>query len=209
MAFALWQHPRPMNRQIPTFVVASRRVFLGLGLFALLLSCASQARAQAKAEADSEGAVEVRGDVEKPGQLTVRELAAMAPSRVEWTVHGKTRTIVGVPLAKVLERFGVGPGPMSKEMAPKDKRPGYKQVIVASAPDGFQSVLSVAEISEGMGKTQALLVYKIDDKPLPAAEKPLRLVVVSDGEPSRSLYKLQRLDIVDLRKIIPPAQAKK
>jgi DMSO/TMAO reductase YedYZ molybdopterin-dependent catalytic subunit len=197
---------RPISALSVVNPTAFRRALLGLGLLALLL--AAEARAQPAAAADAEGVVEVRGDV-TPGQLTVRELQAMPPSRLEWTVHGKTRTVVGVPLAKALERFGVLPGPMTKEMAAKDKRAGYKKVIVASAPDGFQSVLSVAEISEGMGKTQALLVYKIDDKPLPQNEKPLRLVVVSDGEPSRSLYQLARIDIVDLRKIIPPAQPKK
>lgn len=148
----------------------------------------------------------MRGDVASPGSLTLRELAALPTVQVDWTMHGKTRKVLGVPLAKALERFGVGPGPMSKEMAPKDKRPGYKKVLVASAPDGFQAVLSVAEISEGMGKTQALLVFQIDGQPLGAEEKPLRLVITTDGEPSRSLYRLQRIDVIDLRKVVPPTE---
>lgn len=155
--------------------------------------------------ARSQEAVEVRGDVASPGSLTLRELAAMPTVQADWTMHGKTHKVLGVPLAKALERFGVGPGPMTKQMAPKDKRPGYKKVLVASAPDGFQAVLSVAEITEGMGKTQALLVFQIDGQPLRAEEKPLRLVILTDGEGSRSLYRLQRIDVVDLRKIVPPA----
>lgn len=187
----------------PIFV-RSRRALLPLHVAAALL-WSSLAVAQPLPD-PANAAIEVRGDVDKPGSLTMKELTAMPSLKVDWTAHGKTRSVTGVPLGKALERFGVGPGPMSKEMQPKDKRPGYKKVIVASAPDGFQAVLSVAEITEGMGKTQALLVWKVDDKPLPPNEQPLRLVIVTDGEPSRSLYRLQRLDIVDLRKIIVPPQ---
>lgn len=200
-----------MPRMRGKSLVVSCRLQRGLLLVNLLgasLALPTGAVAESAAS-ESTDAIEVRGDVTTPGTLNLRELQAMPTVQADWTVHGKTRHIVGVPLAKALEKFGVGPGAMSKEMAPKDKRAGYKKVVVASAADGFQAVLSLAEISEGMGKTQALLVFQIDGQPLRAEEKPLRLAVLSDGEPSRSLYQLRRIDVVDLRKVIPPMQAGK
>jgi DMSO/TMAO reductase YedYZ molybdopterin-dependent catalytic subunit len=149
-------------------------------------------------------AVQVRGDLAAPGALTVSELQALSPITQSWSMHGQTHTVVGVPLGKVLQRFGVTPGPMGKTLSPAEKRPGYKLAVIASAPDGFQAVFSLAELTEGMGRTQALLVFEVDGQPLPPEQRPLRLVVPTDGEPSRCLYALQKLDIVDLRKIVAP-----
>lgn len=187
------------------FPAPARRSLAALS-FSLLLDAGS-AVAAAPAPPPAE-AIQVRGEVSAPGPLTVAELQKLGAISATWTVHGKSRTVVGVPLAKALERFGVVPGPMSKEMAPADKRPGYKKAIVASAADGFQAVFSLAEVTEGMGKTQALLVWQLDGQPLPAEQRPLRLIVLSDGEPSRSIYRLQRLDVVDLRKLGPAAAGK-
>jgi hypothetical protein len=38
-----------------------------------------------------------------------------------------------------------------------------------------------------------------DGKPLPEDRGPLRLVVLTDKEPSRSIYNLRKLEILDLR----------
>ena len=149
--------------------------------------------------------IDVRGDVPKPGPLRLAELEAMTPATFTWVAHGQSHTAFGVPLATVLRRFGWEPGVMGKTMAPAEKRVGYKRVIVATAPDGFQAVFSAAEIAPGMGKTQAVLAWMVDGKPLPAEQGPLRLVVLTDDEPSRSIYHLQRLDIVDMRRIVPVA----
>jgi hypothetical protein len=45
-----------------------------------------------------------------------------------------------------------------------------------------------------MGPTHAVLAWSVDGKP----QEPLRLVVTTDKEPSRSIYKLVRLEVVDL-----------
>ena len=56
-----------------------------------------------------------------------------------------------------------------------------------------------------MGPTRVLVAWKVDGKPLPEGEGPLRLVVITDKEPSRCLRALQRLDVVDMRKLVAPA----
>jgi hypothetical protein len=60
-------------------------------------------------------------------------------------------------------------------------------------------VLSCAEVFESMGATRAMVVWKVDGKPLPEDRGPLRLVVLTDKEPSRSIYSLRKLEILDLR----------
>lgn len=50
-----------------------------------------------------------------------------------------------------------------------------------------------------MGPTRALLVWKMDGKPLPETMGPFRLVVLTDQEPSRSVFQLVKLEIIDLR----------
>lgn len=97
---------------------------------------------------------------------------------------------------------------MSKTLPPAEKRLGYKRVVVVTAPDGFQSVFSAAELSEGMGKTQVLVVWMVDGRPLPTEQGRLRLVVPTDAERSRSLHTLRRIDVVDMRRIVPVAPTK-
>ena len=174
--------------------------------FAGALGLVGSARAETATPA-TPPVLEVRGDLPKPGPLRLTELTAMTPATFTWVAHGQSHTVLGVPLATVLRHFGWEPGVMGKTIPAAEKRVGYKRVIVATAPDGFQAVFSAAELAPAMGKTQAVVVWMVDGKPLPPSEGPLRLVVLTDEEPSRSVYHLQRLDIVDMRRIVPAAAA--
>ena len=49
-----------------------------------------------------------------------------------------------------------------------------------------------------MGPGEVLVVWAVDGKPLAPAEGPLRLAVLTDAEPSRSLRQLKKLEIVDV-----------
>jgi hypothetical protein len=114
-------------------------------------------------------------------------------------MHGRTRRATGVPLDKLLGKAGFNAGPMGKDVPAREKRSGWKKAVVATAADGFQAVFSCAELFPEMGPTRALVAWEIDGKPLPAEEAPFRLVVTTDKEPSRSLYKLVKIEVVDLR----------
>src|SRR5262249_36962818 len=141
----------------------------------------------------------VSGDLPSPGAPTRADLEALGTVTVEWTAHGHTRKAVGVPLDKVLAKAGFSAGPMGKELAPGEKRSGWKKAVIASASDGFQAVFSAAELFPEMGPTRAIVAWELDGKPLPGDEAPFRLVVTTDKEPSRSLYKLVKIEVVDLR----------
>jgi hypothetical protein len=141
----------------------------------------------------------VSGALMRPGTIELSELKALGAEAATWRDHKGEHAVVGVRLDKVLVHFGFDPGPMGPDVPKSEKRSGWKKVVVASAPDGFQAVFSCAEISAQMGSTRALVIWEMDGKPLPASMGPLRLAVLTDQEPSRSLYQLSRLDVVDLR----------
>lgn len=50
-----------------------------------------------------------------------------------------------------------------------------------------------------MGPTRALVVWKIDGQPLPPGTGPFRIVVLTDQEPSRSVFAVAKLEVLDLR----------
>jgi hypothetical protein len=141
--------------------------------------------------------VRVDGALPKSATLTQSDLEKLGATTVSWTSHGQTHQVTGVRIDKVLVHLGFTPGPMGKDVSVKEKVKGYRQVLLATARDGFQAVFSCAEVSEGMGPTVALIVWQIDGKPLAADVGPFRIVVTTDGEPARSIRQLSHLHIID------------
>ena len=146
----------------------------------------------------AEAPLQIGGALVRPAALQIKDLEAMQPVKETWTAGGGSRPVLGVPLEKLLERQGLRPGRMGDDGTEGGK--GWRRVVVASAPDGFQAVFSVAELTPHLGGTRALVAWKIDDKPLPADCGPLRLVVLTDKVASRSVHALNRLEVVELGK---------
>ncbi len=140
----------------------------------------------------------VEGALPQPGTLSQVELEKLGSTTVGWMSHGQTHRVTGVRLDKVLLHAGFTPGPMGKDVPVKDKVKGYREVLVATARDGFQAVFSCAEVMEGMGTTAAFVVWQVDGKPLGPEVGPLRLVVLTDGEPARSIRQLDSLRVLDV-----------
>jgi hypothetical protein len=72
------------------------------------------------------------------------------------------------------------------------------QVVVAIAGDGYQAAFSCAELSDEIGATKVLVVWRIDGEPLRPKTGPFRLVAVTDNEGSRSVFQRVRLVVVDV-----------
>jgi hypothetical protein len=142
--------------------------------------------------------VRVEGALPKTGTLGQAELEKLGSTTVAWTSHGQTHQVTGVRVDKVLLHFGFTPGQMGKDVPVKEKVKGYREVLVATARDGFQAVFSCAEVMEGMGATAAFIVWQVDGKPLGPEAGPLRLVVTTDGEPARSIRQLDSLRVLDV-----------
>lgn len=60
------------------------------------------------------------------------------------------------------------------------------------------AVFSVGELLGTLGATNAVLIWEMDGKPLPAEFAPFRLVVSTDKAGSRSIYQLTKLHVQDL-----------
>jgi DMSO/TMAO reductase YedYZ molybdopterin-dependent catalytic subunit len=121
--------------------------------------------------------------------LTQADLEALGPLTTDWTSHGEKHQVTGVPLDKVLAKIGFTPG--------EKKHLGYRKVLIATGADGYKAVFSTAELTESMGSTRALLVWKMDGKPLPKEQGDFRLVVLTDKEGARCVYQLVKLELLE------------
>jgi hypothetical protein len=133
------------------------------------------------------------------GELQRADLEALAPAAFTGKLDGAEHQLRGAPLGAILKKRGFTPGPMGHEVPKQDKRAGYKLVVLATAADGFQAVFSCAEVAEGMGATRAFVLFEVDGKPIEGEKGPFRLWVQSDVEPSRSIWSVQKLEVVDPR----------
>lgn len=164
-------------------------------------------------DAGAAGSLKIEGDLIKNGSLSVSELAELGAVTLEWvdgraktctppakpTEAGCTHTITGVRLDRVLLRQGFTEGPMGPQVHPKQKHQGLRGAVIASAADGFEAVFSVGEVLETLGATNALLVWEMDGKPLPADLGPLRMLVLTDKGGSRSIHQVTGLRVIDLK----------
>ena len=164
---------------------------------AVALLCLFALGASVQAQEPVPKTIEVSGALPRSASLGQAELSALGASTGTWTLHGTRHQVTGVRLDKVLTHLGFTPGPMGKDVPVAEKRAGFRKVVVATARDGFQAVFSVAECFQGMGPGEVLVVWAVDGKPLPPADGPFRLAVLTDGEPSRSLRQLKKLEVVD------------
>jgi DMSO/TMAO reductase YedYZ molybdopterin-dependent catalytic subunit len=179
--------PAPRFRD-PRHPAGARRALVGAALGACLAGPALGA--------DGAGVLHVGGAIARPASLSLADLEALGPVTATWTAGGERRRVLGVPLDRLLARYGLETGRMGD--GPGEGGKGWRRVVIASAPDGFQAALTVAEIAPHMGATRALVAWKIDGKPLPPDRGPLRLVVLTDKVASRSVYALSRLEVVAL-----------
>lgn len=157
--------------------------------------------------------LKVEGDLIKNASLSVNELAELGTVTVDWldgraktctapaksTEAGCTHTVTGVRLDRVLLRLGFTEGPVGPQANPKQKHQGLRGAVIAMAADGFEAVFSVGELLETLGATNALLVWEMDGKPLPAALGPLRILVLTDKGGSRSIHQVTGLKVIDLK----------
>src|SRR5436190_19271372 len=75
-------------------------------------------------------------------------------------------------LDRVLAHSGFDAGPGGPTLTPRERRPGWRHLVVATAADGFLAVFTCAEVMPEMGPTQAFVVWSRDGGPLPPDEGP-------------------------------------
>lgn len=73
--------------------------------------------------------------------------------------------------------------------------------LVATGADGYQALVSLAEISPGLGNQRVLIAYRLDDQPL--ARGMARLVVGGDGKAGRSVSALEAIEVFAAAPAVP------
>lgn len=111
-------------------------------------------------------------------RLSAAQLAALPRDSVSARFHdGPAQWFTGPSVLAVLRRAGARVDTI--------RGPALARYLVVEASDGYRVVLSLAELAPTLGNRSALLVDRVDGKPVPAAEGPWRLVVPEDVHPSR------------------------
>lgn len=96
-------------------------------------------------------------------------------------------------MGEILKRAGA---PLAAEL----RGNAIATYVVASATDGYQVVLSLAELDSTFTRNDIIVADTIDGKPLFAYRGPLRIVAPKDMRGARSIRMLERLEVVRLRK---------
>ncbi|MGE0142836.1 MAG: molybdopterin-dependent oxidoreductase [Planctomycetota bacterium] len=171
------------------------RSFVGLGLGMVLFgACASD---RAFESAASEPRLIIAGEIPRPGTWSTEQLEALGSEDVDWVFRDQRHTYHGLRLDRLLQHVGFEAGPGGASVPPRDRRTGWRRVVIAKARDGFRAVFTCAELMPEMGRTRAYLVWRRDGETLPADEGPLRLIVTTDQKGSRSARQLSELRITD------------
>jgi DMSO/TMAO reductase YedYZ molybdopterin-dependent catalytic subunit len=121
----------------------------------------------------------VGGDVERPQQWTMDDLAALPRREVRARDRdGKEATFAGVALVDLLRLAGV---PLGQEL----RGPHLATYLLIEAADGYRVVFALPELDPAFTDREVLLADRRDGQPLAAAEGPLRLVVPGEKRHAR------------------------
>ena len=99
--------------------------------------------------------------------------------------HGHKVDVSGIDLRDVLRAAGVEPPQQVRGAA-------LRQVLLASAKDGYVAAFSWAELDPALGGRRVFVVTE----GLTPDEGPLRLVVPADARPARWVRQLQALRLI-------------
>lgn len=155
------------------------------------------------------GALTVAGHLPRAGQIAREQLESLGAEDIPWTFRDQAHVYRGIRLDKLLTHFGFEAGPGGSSVTPRDRRPGWRDIVVATAADGFVAVFTCAELMPEMGPTRAFVVWSRDGEPLPTDEGPLRLVVATDQKGSRSARQIVDLRVLDVRALIAAGPARR
>jgi DMSO/TMAO reductase YedYZ molybdopterin-dependent catalytic subunit len=137
--------------------------------------------------------VQIAGAVKQPLTLRAEDLAAMPRASVKTASNGMETTYDGVWLHEILKKAHA---PQGTELRGKALA-GY---VLAEAQDGYQVLFSLAELDPTFIDNQILLADTANGKPLSGAQGRFRLVVPKDKLGARSIRRLSKIEVVQLRK---------
>jgi DMSO/TMAO reductase YedYZ molybdopterin-dependent catalytic subunit len=150
--------------------------------FAVVLVCAAVlvgARTPTALAAAGEVVFRIGGDVERPQQWTLDDLATLPRREVRARDRdGTEATFAGVALIELLRLAGV---PVGEKL----RGSNMALYLLAEAADGYRVVFALPELDPAFTERVVLLADHRDGQPLAAAEGPLRLVIPDEKRQAR------------------------
>jgi DMSO/TMAO reductase YedYZ molybdopterin-dependent catalytic subunit len=144
--------------------------------------------------APSAAALTVGGAVEHPLTLSLADIAKMRRSAIQTKAHdGSTVSYEGVLISDLMQAAGV---PSGEKLRGAD----LAACLLATAKDGYRVVFSLAELDAAFTDSKVLVADRMNGKPLPAGQGPLKLVAPRDKRAARSVRELERLEVVRVAK---------
>lgn len=150
--------------------------------------------------AATDAALTIANEAEPSVKLSLPLDKELPRQRVTVELDGKQVTYEGVLISALLERAKVRIGANARG-------PLVTRYLVLTAADGYRVVLSISEVDPYITDQTVLVAERRDDQPLPAAEAPLRLIVVGDKHYRRWIRQLVAIDV--LRAPVKEADAKR
>ena len=105
---------------------------------------------------------------------------------------GKEEKYEGVRVSDLLKKAGVVLGEM--------RSPEVRSYVIATAPDKYKVVYSLAEIDPVMTSNEIIVADKLDGKPLDAKHGPFQIIVPGDKVPWRWIHMVNSLEVVEVGK---------
>jgi len=150
--------------------------------FAVALVCGTVlvgTRAPAPLAAAGEVVFRIGGDIERPQQWTLDDLATLPRGEVRARDRdGIESTFTGVALIDLLRLAGV---PLGEKL----RGSNMALYLLVEAADGYRVVFALPEVDPAFTERVVLLADRRDGQPLAAAEGPLRLVVPDEKRQAR------------------------
>ena len=113
----------------------------------------------------------------------------MPRTTVEATDHDGTRaTYEGVLLFEILKAAGA---PLGDRLRGKT----MMTYVLAKAKDGYQVLFALPELDPGFADQTVLVADRVNGKPLPDGQGPLRIVAPHEKRPARWIRMLQELKV--------------
>jgi DMSO/TMAO reductase YedYZ molybdopterin-dependent catalytic subunit len=151
----------------------------------LLLTHPTWVNAQTKPEAT----VKISGEVSQPLTIGAAELQKAERVAVDRKDRdGKVHHYTGVLLSALLTQAGTTLG--------KDLRgENLTKYVLVEASDGYQIIFTLAELDTDFTDEKIILADQMDDRPLPLADGPFRIIVQNDKKPARCIKQVTSIKV--------------
>jgi DMSO/TMAO reductase YedYZ molybdopterin-dependent catalytic subunit len=133
--------------------------------------------------------VSVKGEVERPLELTAEQFGKLPRQSVETKDHdGKDAVYEGVPLVELLKAAGLkfGQDLQGKALA---------NYLVVEASDGYRAVFALPELDPAFSERVILIADIRDKKPLDEKHGPLQIIVPGEKRHARWVRQVISLKI--------------